>query len=132
MAIDPKSAQGDASESHVVWTHEKGAPLTPSMVVIGDELYFVSDNGVASCIDARTHKLHWTKRLGGDFSASPVYADGRIYFINEAGVTYVVKGGTTYELLASNDIEERILASPAVTDGALFIRSESHLRRIGK
>jgi outer membrane protein assembly factor BamB len=70
--------------------------------------------------------------LGGNFSASPVFAEGRIYFQNEEGVTYVVSAGTTYELLATNDLEEVTLASPAVTDNALFLRSESHLWRIGR
>ena len=132
MAIDPKGALGEATATHVVWSHDRGAPLTPSVLVLGDELYFVSDNGVATCLDARTGKMHWTERLGGDFSASPVSAEGQLYFQNEAGVTFVVKADTTYELLASNDLEERTLASPAVTDGAIYLRTESHLWRIGK
>ena len=120
-AIDPKGAQGDATETNVVWTHEKGAPLTPSVLVVGDELYFVSDNGVATCVDAQTGKIHWTKRLGGDFSASPVFAEGRIYFQNEAGVTTVVKAGKEFESLAANDLGERTLASPILTDGAILL-----------
>ena len=131
-AINPKGASGDATETNVAWTATKGAPLTPSMLVVGDELYAVADNGVATCFDARTGKVNWTKRLAGDFSASPVFADGRIYFQNEAGVTYVVKAGAEYELLATNDLEERTLASLVPTDGGVFIRSESHLWRIGK
>jgi outer membrane protein assembly factor BamB len=131
LAIDPKGAVGNATETHVRWSHEKGAPLTASMLIVGDELYFVSDNGVASCLDFQTARVHWTKRLGGNFSASPVFAEGRIYFQNEEGVTYVVSAGTTYELLATNDLEEVTLASPAVTDNAFFLRSESHLWRIG-
>ncbi len=130
LAINPIQATGDATADHIIWTHDKGAPLTPSVLVVGDELYFVSDAGVASCIDARTHKVHWTKRLGGDFSASPVYADGRIYFLNENGVTSVVRAGTEYELIANNALGERALASPVPADDALFLRSESHLWRI--
>jgi outer membrane protein assembly factor BamB len=131
-AIDPKGAQGDVTETNVVWKLEKGAPLTPSVLAAGDELYFVSDNGVATCVDARTKKNHWTKRLGGDYSASPLLAEGRIYFQSEAGVTTVVKAGTEFESLAVNDIGERTLASPVPTDGAIFVRSESHLWRFGK
>ena len=115
----------------MTWTATKGAPLTPSMLAVKDELYAVSDNGVATCFNARTGDVHWTKRLAGDFSASPVFADGRIYFQNEAGTTYVVKASTEYELFATNDIEERTLASPVPADNAIFIRSESHLWRIG-
>ena len=131
-AIDPKGAQGDVTEKNIVWSHEKGAPLTPSVLVVGDELYFVSDNGVATCLDAESGKVNWTKRLGGDFSASPVLAEGRIYFQNEAGVTTVVKADKTFESLATNDLGERTLASPAVTDNAIFLRTESNLWRIEK
>ncbi len=132
LAIDPKGASGDATDTHIAWQSAKGAPLTPSMLAVNDELYVVSDNGVATCFDARTGKTHWTKCLPGDFSASPVFAEGRVYFLNEAGTTYVVKAGTTYELLATNDIGERTLASLVPTDGAMFLRSEENLRRIGK
>jgi outer membrane protein assembly factor BamB len=131
LEIDPKGAAGDATETHVKWTVTKGAPLTPSMLAIKNELYMISDNGVASCLDAQTSKVHWTKRLAGDFSASPVFAEGRIYFQNESGTTYVVKAGTEYELLATNDIGERTLASLAPADNSIFLRSESHLWRIG-
>jgi outer membrane protein assembly factor BamB len=130
LAIDPKGAAGDVTDSHVKWKHEKGAPLTPSPLVVGDELYFISDNGVASCLDARTGKVHWTKRLGGNFSASPVSGAGRVYFLSEEGVTHVVAADTSFQPLAINDIEETTLASAAVTDHALLLRSESHLWRV--
>ena len=132
LAIDPHATRGDVTETHVKWTHEKGAPLTPSVIGVGDELYFVSDAGVASCLNAQTGKVHWTKRLGGNFSASPVFAAGRVYFQSEEGVTQVVGTGTSFQLLATNDIEERTLASLAVIEKAFFIRSESHLWRIGQ
>jgi outer membrane protein assembly factor BamB len=131
LAIDPKGATGDATDKHVRWSATKGAPLTPSMLAVGDELYTVTDNGVSTCFNSRTGDVHWTQRMAGNFSASPVFADGRIYFQNEAGTTYVVKASTKYELLATNDIEERTLASLAPADGAIFIRSESNLWRIG-
>jgi outer membrane protein assembly factor BamB len=132
LAIDPRGATGDVTETHVRWTHAKGAPLTPSVVVVDKELYLVSDNGVASCLDAMTGKVHWTERLGGNFSASPISAAGRIYAQSEDGVTHVFAADTTFEELATNDIEERTLASPAVDDHTLFLRSESHLWCIGE
>ncbi|MCI0333278.1 MAG: PQQ-like beta-propeller repeat protein [Planctomycetes bacterium] len=132
LAIDPQAASGDVTESHVKWRHEKGAPLTSSVLVVGDELYFVSDAGVASCLDARTGKVHWTKRLGGNFSASPVSAAGRVYFQSEEGITQVVATGASFQLLATNDIEERTLASAAVSENTFFLRSEFHLWRIGR
>jgi outer membrane protein assembly factor BamB len=131
LAIDPRSARGDATD-HVVWSHDRGVSLTPSLLVTGGELFFVADNGVASCLDARSGKVHWTERLSGDFSASPVSAENQVYFQNEAGTTYVVKAGTEFELLSTNELNERALASPAVSDGALFLRTESHLWRISE
>jgi outer membrane protein assembly factor BamB len=132
LAINPAGAAGDATDDHVAWTHDRGVPNTPSMLVVGDELYFVSDNGVANCLDATTGKVRWTERLEGDFSSSPVYADGRIYFQNEDGVVYVVSADKEFELLATNDLAERALASPAVTDGAIYLRTASQLWRIGE
>jgi outer membrane protein assembly factor BamB len=131
-AIRPVSHGGDLTGTHVAWRHAKGAPNTPSPIVVGDELYFVSDSGVASCLDARTGKVHWSERLGGAFSASPVAAEERLYFLNEDGACYVVAANTEFKLLATNELGERTLASPAVADGALYVRSESHVWRIGK
>lgn len=121
---------GDVTDTHVAWKTSRGAPNTPSMVLVGDELFFVADNGVASCVDARTGELHWNERLGGDMSASPVHANGRIYFTNERGRTFVVKAGKQFELLADNDLGERTFASPAASGPSLFIRTENHLYRI--
>jgi outer membrane protein assembly factor BamB len=132
MAIRPPDGKGDVTETHVAWTAKKGAPHTPSLVLDGDLLYTVSDGGLASCFDAKTGKPHWQEKLGGGFSASPILGDGKVYFQNEAGTGYVVKAGTTYELLAKNDLKERTLASYAATDGALFIRTAKHLYRIEK
>ncbi|MBI1178744.1 PQQ-binding-like beta-propeller repeat protein [bacterium] len=122
--------RGDVTDSHVAWTTFRGAPNTPSLLLIGDELYFVSDSGVASCVDSRSGKLHWNERLGGDFSASPIDANGRIYFTNERGKTFVVKASTQYEKLAENDLGEHTLASLAASGPSLFIRTEEHLYRI--
>jgi len=130
MAIRP-DGQGDITESHVVWKLAKGAPKTPSMLLVGDELYFVSDNGIASCVDAKTGQVHWAERVGGNYSASPLLADGRIYLQNEEGVAVVLAPGKTFQELARNSIGERTLASYAVTDGALFIRTEAHIYRVG-
>jgi outer membrane protein assembly factor BamB len=131
LAIDPAGAEGDATDGHIRWRTDKSVSLTPSMLVVGGELYYVSDNGVATCLDARTGENRWTERLGGAFSASPVYADGRLYFLNEAGVSSVIAAGSKYELLAKNDLGEKALASPAVDDGVIFLRTESHLWRVG-
>ena len=122
---------GDVTQTHIAWTARRGAPLTPSPLLVGDELYVVSDLGIASCLDARTGAVRWQRRLGGNYSASPVFADGRIYFQSEEGVTSVIATGTTFVPLASNQLDGITLASLAVSDGSIFIRTHSHLYRIG-
>jgi outer membrane protein assembly factor BamB len=129
LAIRP-DGQGDVTNSHVAWTLRKGAPLTPSPLLVGDELYLVSDSGIASCLDARTGKVHWQERIGGSYSASPLYADGKIYCQDEEGTGVVLKAGKHFEVLARNLLGERTLASYAASDGAFFIRTEKHLYRI--
>jgi len=131
-AIKPKGATGDVTGTHVVWTHRKGVPTTSSLLALGDELFFVSDAGIATCLEAKTGAVCWSQRLGGDFSASPTSAEGRIYFQNETGSTFVVAAKRTFELATRNELGERTFASPAVLDGAIFIRSENRLWRIGK
>jgi outer membrane protein assembly factor BamB len=129
MAIRP-DGQGDVTATHVAWTHRGGAPHTPSPLLAGDELYLVSDGGLASCLDARTGRVHWQERVPGNYSASPLYADGKIYLQNEQGIGVVLKAGRQFEQLARNALGERTLASYAVADGALFIRTEKHLYRV--
>jgi outer membrane protein assembly factor BamB len=123
---------GDVTDTHIAWRMRQGAPHTPSPLLVGNELYTVSDGGIATCLDARTGKPHWQKRLGGAFSASPLHATGRVYFQSEDGVGIVLAAATTFRQLARNDLGERSLASYAAADGALFIRTEKHLYRIGK
>lgn len=130
LAIKPEGAAGDVTATHVAWRQKKGAPHNPSPLLVGDALYLVSDKGVASCLDAKTGEQRWQQRLGGNFSASPVFADGKIFLQSEEGVGIVIEPGPSFNELARNDLGERTLASYAVGDGALFIRSERHLARI--
>ena len=102
------------------------------MLLVDDELYMVSDGGIGSCVEAKTGKVIWSERIGGGHSASPIYADGKLYFTNEAGVVTVLAAGRKFSVLSKNDLGERTLASPAVADGALFIRTAGHLWRFQK
>jgi outer membrane protein assembly factor BamB len=131
-AIDP-TGTGNVTATHVRWTLDRGAPHTPSVLVVDDDLYCVSDKGVATCLDARSGAERWVERLGGNFSASPLHAAGVIYFQNEAGEAILVKAGPTFEEVARNRLgdDERTFASYAVDDGSLLVRSESALYRIG-
>jgi outer membrane protein assembly factor BamB len=123
---------GDVTRTHVAWTLKRGAPLTPSPLLVGDELYVVNDGGIATCLDAKTGETYWVQRLGGAFSASPVFADGRIYFLSEEGASTVIAPGKVFQRLATSTLDGGILASMAVADGAIFIRTDSHLYRIAR
>ena len=105
-------------------------PLNPSPLLVDDALYLISDNGVATCLEATTGTQRWQQRIGGNFSASPIYADGKIFLQSEEGDGIVLKPGPEYQELARNPLGERTLSSYAVGDGALFIRSEKHLSRL--
>jgi outer membrane protein assembly factor BamB len=129
LAIRP-DGRGDVTDTHVAWTARKGVPNTPTPLLVGGEIYFVSDGGTASCLDARTGTVHWQQRLGGTYSASPIFAAGRIYFQSEDGVGTVLKAGTTFEQLSKNPLNERSLASYAAAGGAIFIRTEHNLYRV--
>jgi len=129
LAVRP-DGRGDVTDSHIAWSLKRAVPLTPSPLLVGDELYLVSDNGIASCLDAKTGKAHWQQRLGGNHSASPIFADGRIYFLNEEGESVVIKPGKEFKKLATNQLDGQTLASMAVSDRSIYIRSANHLYRL--
>ena len=118
---------GDVTESHIQWQTKKNVPKTPSVIAVGGLLFMVADNGIASCLRAETGQQLWRERLGGNFSASPVSAMGRVYFTNEEGETTVVAATDEFKTLATNALHERVLASPAIVEGQLFLRTQKHL-----
>lgn len=121
---------GDVSQTHVVWKSDRQVPKKPSALLVEGELYLVSDNGVGTCLDAKTGAEIWTNRLGGQYSASPLFADGRIYAFSQEGKTLVLKPGREYEVLAENHLDAGFMASPAVAGKSMFLRTETHLYRI--
>ena len=131
IAIRP-DGRGDVTDTHVVWTLEKGASHTPSPLLIGIELYLVSDSGLATCVDVLSGKTIWQERVPGNYSASPLFADGKIYLVNEEGTGTVLRPGREFEKLAKNGFPEQTLASYAVADGAIFVRTEKALYRISQ
>jgi outer membrane protein assembly factor BamB len=112
------------------WSMTKNVPSRPSPLLVGDFLYAVSDQGIASCVDAKTGEVVTTARLKGKFSASPIFAAGRIYFVSEDGPVTVVEPGRELKVLAVNALDEGCMASPAVSGSALFLRTRTHLYRI--
>jgi outer membrane protein assembly factor BamB len=131
IAVRP-DGKGDVTRTHVAWTISRGAPYTPSPLLVGNDLYYVSDTGVLSLADATSGQVLWQQRLGGNYSASPVLADGRIYFQSEEGLTTVIAPGREFRRLAASQLDGATLASMAVSQGSFFIRSDSHLYRIGE
>ena len=131
LAIDPTGTD-DVTETHLKWEYNRSVPHNPSMAVVDDAVYFVSDRGVATCLDALTGEERWQERLGGNFSASVLTAGNWLYFQDESGVCYVVKAAPKFDLLATNRWAEglRTYASFAVVDGSLLARSEEKLVRI--
>mgnify|MGYP001198829899 FL=1 len=131
IRVDEKS-KGNVTESHVEWEITKRAPNTPSFMVVDDLLYFISDGGIATCVEPLTGEIIWQERTAGPISASPVYFNGMIYFLDEQGKTTVIKAGRKFEIIAENKIKERTLASFGISEGAIYIRSEKSLFRIGE
>lgn len=123
---------GELKETNLVWEQKKGMPKVPSMIYVKPHLFAITDGGVATCMNAATGELLWQQRVGGNFSASPVAAEGRIYFLGDNGETTVIKAGATFEVLAKNPLDETVQASPAISQGQIFIRTERHLFAIGK
>jgi hypothetical protein len=124
--------EGDVTSTHVAWKCLRQIPIMSSPVLAGDELYWVSDDGIAYCAEARSGEVRWQKRLGGRYLASPLYAEGRIYFFAFDGKATVVKAGRQFELLAENILEGPLVATPALLNRSIFLRTDSHLYRIGK
>lgn len=115
----------------VAWTVNKGVPTRPSLLFDQGLLYLISDQGIASCLEAASGKVLWSERLDGEFSASPVLAGGHIYCCNQTGKTFVLAPGRSFNLLAENRLDGGFMASPAVAGDNLFLRSKTHLYRLG-
>jgi outer membrane protein assembly factor BamB len=117
----------DVTATHVVWKSPRQVPVMSSPVLAGDEIYWVSDDGMASCADGRTGEIHWQERLGGACLASPILAQGRLYFFRQDAKTIVLKAGKQFEQLAENALEGTLIATPAMSDRALYLRTDTHL-----
>lgn len=115
----------------IVWRSTKGVPTMPSPVLVGQELIFVDDGGFVTSLDALTGAEHYRERLGGNFCSSPLVADGKIYVGSREGVTSVLRPGKKFEELARNELPGAIMATPAAVDGALYLRTETALYRLG-
>lgn len=123
--------RGDVSKTHVIWHVPTGAPYISSLVHYDGLLYMAGDVGVITCVDAKTGERIWRERLGGVYTASPVAADGKVYLFSESGETIVLRAGRTAQVLSRNTINGRVLASPAISSGRLFVRTDDQIVAIG-
>jgi len=123
--------EGDVTGTHVAWRSLRQVPVMSSPVLAGDELYWVSDEGMASCADASSGEVHWQERLGGAHLASPLTAAGRVYFFSQEGKTTVVTAGRSFARLAENVLAGPLVATPAMAGRRLYVRTDSHLYAVG-
>ncbi len=130
-AIRPTVIEVDGA-AQTVWKSNKGAPLKPSILFIDGAIYFASDVGIVRCLDAKTGEEIWKERVLRECSASPIYAGGVMYFFDEKGKCAVIRPGKKLDVVAENELDTRVMASPAAVGKALFVRTETHLYRIEK
>ena len=125
--------KGDITESHKLWTCSKFSADCPTPVIYEGNVYFIRDDGMASCLDLKTGEAHWQERLcNGNVKVSPVAGDGKIYFTSGQGNCAVVKAGSKFEVLATNDLHEATLCTPAISRARIFLRTEGNLYCVGK
>jgi outer membrane protein assembly factor BamB len=129
LAIRP-DGRGNVTDTHIVWRTVRGVPRLPSPVLLDDLLFTLSDNGIATCWEAKTGQEVWKERLGGEFAASMLVSDGRIYCFGQDGKATVLRANRHFERLATNVLDAGFLASPAVAGRALILRTKTHVYRI--
>jgi hypothetical protein len=130
IALRPGGA-GDVTETHLAWRAVRGGPHVPSPIYLNNRLYTVNDTGIATCFDGKSGELIWQDRIRDRFSASPIEAAGLLYFAAESGVTYVLRAADKFEIVSENDLGSPILASPAVFDDRMYVRTQGGLVCIG-
>ena len=124
--------KGELPQESVAWRYSQSTPDSASPVVWGDLVFMVNDGGFATCLDAKTGERHWKEKLSGDHRASPVAAEGRVYFLNTAGLTTVVAASPRFEKVAENKIGDTTIASPAISDGCMYLRGKKALWCVGR
>jgi len=133
MAIRP-GGKGEVNQTHVVWTQTKGVPGVPSPLYYNGRLYTVQNGGIIFSRVAKTGELVYSGRTGamGYYYSSPVAADNKIYLASEEGVVVVLDGGEELKVLARNNLDAQILATPAIVDGKIYVRTEGYLYAFGR
>ena len=123
---------GMVNDSHVKWTTRRGIPNKPSLILKDGLIHMIADGGVAGCVEAATGEQVYQERVGGNYSASPILCGDRMYVFSEEGKCSIIKTGREFEILATNELEDGFMASPAVVGNDLILRTKSHLYRVGE
>ena len=134
LAIRP-GGHGEITATHVAWKSTRSLPYVSSPLFYEGRLHTMKNGGLASCYDAKTGKVFYQdERIGvpGDFYSSAVAAAGVIYVASQNGVIVVLPAGEKFEVLARNDLGEQIMATPAIVEGKLYIRTEKQLCAFGR
>ncbi len=127
-------ADDETESEFVAWKLERGGPYMPTPIVYRGHLYVCPNNGLLSCYDAKTGERIYRRRLKNKqgYTASPVAADGKLFFVSESGEVTVIRAGVEFEILAQNQMNETCMATPAISDGMMFIRTQYHLYGVGR
>ena len=128
-AVRP-GGKGNVTTSHVAWTFKRSVSNKPSLVSKKNRLFMIHDGGVASCLDSSNGTTIWQERIGGNYSASPLLWNDLIYFFSEEGKTTIIEANDAFKMVATNELDSGFMASPAVADDSLILRTKSHLMKI--
>ena len=129
VAVDP-SGTGNVTKTHIAWQSGKGVAKKSSQLIVDKLLYMVSDDGIASCREPKTGELIWQKRISGSYAASPVYADGKIFLFSTDGDVTTIRPGRNFQKLAESKFGDGFMASAAIVDDSIIVRSKSKLYRL--
>lgn len=121
---------GDITESHLSYDLDRSNSRLAAPLLLDGRIYMITDRGVVKCVDAKTGEELWIDRVSGNYVSSPVAANGYVFFCSEEGVTSLVKAGDKFELVQRNELQEGMRASPAISNGAIFLRTFGHLYKI--
>ena len=132
FAVTVKQASGELDRRRLLWQDEASTPDSCCRVIWNDLVFTITDNGIAKCVSGRNSGLKWKQRLKGEYKASPVAVEGRIYFLNQQGLCTIVSAQLGFNKLAENQLDDETIASPAISDGHLFIRGKKYLYSIGR
>jgi outer membrane protein assembly factor BamB len=134
MAIHPE-AVGTNEEKRIAWKYPRGIPEVPTPLYYAHKLFIVRDGGLLQCFEAAAGTVFYNERLGigGGYTASPIAADGRVYLSSHSGSIIVIDAGTKeLTVLARNVIGEKITATPALVQNAIYVRTDQHLFAFGR